>query len=630
MVCVLPLLATPTGNDGPDFALTLLTKFLANPAISSQARNEMFQEILSDMGTRNGDSYLIYFKAYQGNTLYPTPTFVDPGKDGKIRDSALFEDTVKIADSTGTMCKTTARFSLRPLEYDSAMYNVLTTIFIGCLLVIGSVVFVGDTERLVLKPIGRMMNMVEEVAKDPLQPLNLGDNGGEYETRLLETTIEKITGLLRVGFGEAGAGIISANLSAENGSSTINPLLPGVRVYAIVGFCDIHKFEFVNQQLASDILRFVNTVAEIVHSRVHYWGGQCNKNLGNAFVIIWRIGDEETIRNQIMGFTRKTDKADELSHMRDIVEAAQMATSPTRQSKKAINSGAGAQSAKPKSNLVDLKRVPGVDVMADKALIGYLKIIAEINRSPELLRYRSEPRLTHHGQQEFRVRMGFGLHAGWAIEGAVGSAQKVDATYLSPHVNMAARLETSSRQYGVPILISHFTHELFSADVQRLCRRVDVCTVKGSEVPIGVFTYDALQDQAFVHKTRKGKREKWCPEDGPQEVVKKKKKKPVRRQQSSSSSEVVGNGSPSQSSKKSLPSNSGDSVGLNAESNADESDDDDDDDDAPIFGKNNEDATDVFDNDVDLIMLRNHVTDDCKFEAILFHSYLSDLLATLL
>jgi hypothetical protein len=38
--------------------------------------------------------------------------------------------------------------------------------------------------------------------------------------------------------------------------------------------------------------------------------------------------------------------------------------------------------------------------------------------------------------------MGFGLHAGWAIEGAVGSLQKVDATYLSPHVNMAARYDS--------------------------------------------------------------------------------------------------------------------------------------------------------------------------------------------
>lgn len=35
--------------------------------------------------------------------------------------------------------------------------------------------------------------------------------------------------------------------------------------------------------------------------------------------------------------------------------------------------------------------------------------------------------------------MAFGLHAGWAIEGAVGSRHKIDATYLSPHVNLAAR-----------------------------------------------------------------------------------------------------------------------------------------------------------------------------------------------
>ena len=155
-------------------------------------------------------------------------------------------------------------------------------------------------------------------------------------------------------------------------------------------------------------------------------------------------------------------------------------------------------------------------------MLGYLKIIAEINRNPLVLGYRNEPRLTLKGTEPFQVRMGFGLHAGWAIEGAVGSLKKVDATYLSPHVNMAARLETSSRQYGVPILISHFTHELFSNDVQKLCRKVDVCTVKGSEVPIGVFTYDCLQEQKFVSKVRRGPDEEWCPEDGPQVFMKKK------------------------------------------------------------------------------------------------------------
>lgn len=45
----------------------------------------------------------------------------------------------------------------------------------------------------------------------------------------------------------------------------------------------------------------------------------------------------------------------------------------------------------------------------------------------------------------FKVRMGFGLHVGWAIEGAIGSEFKIDASYLSPNVNLAARLEAASR-----------------------------------------------------------------------------------------------------------------------------------------------------------------------------------------
>jgi hypothetical protein len=36
-----------------------------------------------------------------------------------------------------------------------------------------------------------------------------------------------------------------------------------------------------------------------------------------------------------------------------------------------------------------------------------------------------------------------------------------------------------------------------SPPAKKKCRRVDVVTVKGSEVPIGVYTYDCLQDQVF-------------------------------------------------------------------------------------------------------------------------------------
>ena len=41
---------------------------------------------------------------------------------------------------------------------------------------------------------------------------------------------------------------------------------------------------------------------------------------------------------------------------------------------------------------------------ADQALIGYCKIIADINRNKYVMRYRKEPRLTDRGKHDFKVR----------------------------------------------------------------------------------------------------------------------------------------------------------------------------------------------------------------------------------
>jgi len=69
------------------------------------------------------------------------------------------------------------------------------------------------------------------------------------------------------------------------------------------------------------------------------------------------------------------------------------------------------------------------------------------------MKYRTHPKLVER-MPNYTVKMGFGLHVGWAIEGAIGSEFKIDASYLSPNVNMASRLEAATKQYGVPILIS--------------------------------------------------------------------------------------------------------------------------------------------------------------------------------
>jgi hypothetical protein len=89
----------------------------------------------------------------------------------------------------------------------------------------------------------------------------------------------------------------------------------------------------------------------------------------------------------------------------------------------------------------------------------------------------------------------------WSIEGAIGSKHKVDASYLSPNVNMAARLESATKQYGVAILMSADFAALLSSAMRAKCRQIDTVLVKGSSQPMGIWTIDvdtsAISADAF-------------------------------------------------------------------------------------------------------------------------------------
>merc|ERR1712196_8705 len=110
--------------------------------------------------------------------------------------------------------------------------------------------------------------------------------------------------------------------------------------------------------------------------------------------------------------------------------------------------------------------------MGDMSLISFVKIVAEINKSPTLADYREHPGFLQR-MPNYRVRMGFGLHTGWAIEGAIGSEFKIDASYLSPNVNMASRLEAATKQYGVLVLMSEPLAQLCSPEMSKYFRTVD-------------------------------------------------------------------------------------------------------------------------------------------------------------
>lgn len=69
----------------------------------------------------------------------------------------------------------------------------------------------------------------------------------------------------------------------------------------------------------------------------------------------------------------------------------------------------------------------------------------------------------------YQVALGFGLHIGWAIEGAIGSEFKIDASYLSPNVNMSNTLEAATKEYGVPLLFTGDLHAYLSDKMKQQC-----------------------------------------------------------------------------------------------------------------------------------------------------------------
>ncbi len=66
-------------------------------------------------------------------------------------------------------------------------------------------------------------------------------------------------------------------------------MLPGQRQCAIFGFCDIRNFTDATEILQEEVMVFVNTIAQVVHKVIDIYQGSANKNIGDAFLLVWKI-----------------------------------------------------------------------------------------------------------------------------------------------------------------------------------------------------------------------------------------------------------------------------------------------------------------------------------------------------
>jgi hypothetical protein len=147
--------------------------------------------------------------------------------------------------------------------------------------------------------------------------------------------------------------------------------------------------------------------------------------------------------------------------------------------------------------------------MADFSTIAFAKILGSVHRSPTLAIYRGHPALQQRLGTNYRVCLSFGLHAGWAIEGAVGSEFKIDASYLSRNVSIAVNIEDVTSLYRVSLLITDSVVDLCCSEMASKFRKIDRVIISGSSEPYDIYCFDLDYTSLPVDTSTLGRPDHW-------------------------------------------------------------------------------------------------------------------------
>jgi len=182
------------------------------------------------------------------------------------------------------------------LAQRTAWLNIALTWLLIVVIITMYVLLSLDVTQMVVQPIESMVGLVRRLAENPTLQLE-GQSKSKYETEAVRIALAKIVGLMQLGFGGAGHEIISYNL-ANSERTGLDLMLRGKKKECAYGFCDIRQFTDTVECLQDQVMLFTNSVGEIVHQSCHDNRGEPNKNIGDAFLIVWRprtLGDHTKI-----------------------------------------------------------------------------------------------------------------------------------------------------------------------------------------------------------------------------------------------------------------------------------------------------------------------------------------------
>ncbi len=83
------------------------------------------------------------------------------------------------------------------------------------------------------------------------------------------------------------------------------------------------------------------------------------------------------------------------------------------------------------------------------------------------------------------ISIGMGIHSDEVVSGNIGSSKRMELTSIGDGVNLASRLEGTSKQYGTDLVISENTYKDYKDKLW--VRELDLITVKGKSKPVRIY-----------------------------------------------------------------------------------------------------------------------------------------------
>jgi len=93
-------------------------------------------------------------------------------------------------------------------------------------------------------------------------------------------------------------------------------------------------------------------------------------------------------------------------------------------------------------------------------------------------------------QEEFEIKLTFGLHIGWSIEGIFGSNFKIDTMYQSMNVKLSRFMQNLTNLYGVDFIFSDKIADNLSEDAKKHIRVIDKIKLSvddNKKIPLSIF-----------------------------------------------------------------------------------------------------------------------------------------------